>query len=84
MQTEPQETAPNGQYAPWGTVLEAAFVDPAYQWPPPEGEGRNAIELQASVTLLDDGDSVKITDSMRQRMEIPPKPIGLNNHQCHV
>ena len=77
METEAQETAPTRQYAPWGTVLEAAFVDPAYQWPPPEGEGRNAIELQASISMLDDGDSVKTTDSIRQRMTIPPKPSGL-------
>jgi hypothetical protein len=79
METQAQETAPTRQYAPWGTVLEAAFVDPAYQWPPPEGEGRNAIELQASISMLDDGDSVKTTDSMRKRMEIPPRPSGLKN-----
>lgn len=35
-----------------GTILEAAFVDPAYSWPPKDGEGRNAIELQASTALL--------------------------------
>jgi len=63
--------APDQSY---GTILEAAFVDPAYQWPPPEGEGKNAIELQASITLLDDGDSVHTTESQRERMEIPPKP----------
>ena len=37
-----------------GTVLEAAFVDPAYQWPPPDGQGKNAIELKASQTLMAD------------------------------
>ena len=37
-----------------GTVLEAAFVDPAYQWPPPDGQGRNAIELKASQSLMAD------------------------------
>jgi hypothetical protein len=35
-----------------GTVLEAAFVDPAYQWPPPDGQGKNAIELKASQSLM--------------------------------
>lgn len=35
-----------------GTTLEAAFVDPAYTWPPEEGVGKNAIELQASTALL--------------------------------
>ena len=39
-----------------GTVLEAAFVDPAYQWPPPDGQGRNAIELKASQSLIADLD----------------------------
>lgn len=36
-----------------GTLLEAAFVDPAYSWPPAEGEGKNAVELQ----VLDDDSS---------------------------
>jgi hypothetical protein len=58
----------------FGTILEAAFVDPAYQWPPPDGEGKNAIEMQASITLMNDGDSVQTTESQRERMEIPPKP----------
>lgn len=61
-----------------GTVLEAAFVDPAYTWPPPEGEGRNAIELQASLSLMaqvEDG-SVATTESQQRRMTIPPKPLG--------
>ncbi|KAL9186052.1 hypothetical protein ACHAXT_005290 [Thalassiosira profunda] len=35
-----------------GTILEAAFVDPAYSWPPAEGQGKNAIELQASTALI--------------------------------
>lgn len=37
-----------------GTILEAAFVDPAYAWPPAEGQGKNAIELQATLELLKD------------------------------
>jgi len=37
-----------------GTILEAAFVDPAYQWPPPDGQGKNAIELKASQSLMED------------------------------
>jgi hypothetical protein len=35
-----------------GTILEAAFVDPAYPWPPIEGQGKNAIELKANPNLL--------------------------------
>eukprot|EP00539_Tryblionella_compressa_P017802 CAMPEP_0178854532 /NCGR_PEP_ID=MMETSP0746-20121128/22891_1 /TAXON_ID=913974 /ORGANISM="Nitzschia punctata, Strain CCMP561" /LENGTH=720 /DNA_ID=CAMNT_0020520541 /DNA_START=272 /DNA_END=2436 /DNA_ORIENTATION=+ len=58
-----------------GTILEAAFVDPAYDWPPPDGVGKNAIELQASVNLIDDDDSVKTTESQKKRMTIPPKPV---------
>jgi hypothetical protein len=73
-----QESAPPAatKFGSYGTVLEAAFVDPAYTWPPAEGEGRNAIELQASLSLLAEGDdgSVATTDSQRQRMKIPPKP----------
>lgn len=58
-----------------GTILEAAFVDPAYEWPSPEGVGKNAIELQASINImLDDNDSVKTTVSQKQRMTIPPNP----------
>lgn len=62
-----------------GTLLEAAFVDPAYTWPPPEGQGRNAIELQASLNLthnLDDDDDASFvtTASMKERMRLPPKP----------
>lgn len=74
-----QESAPPTatKFGSYGTVLEAAFVDPAYTWPPADGEGRNAIELQASLSLLaeggDDG-SVATTESQRQRMKIPPKP----------
>lgn len=56
-----------------GTYLEAAFVDPAYVWPPVDGEGKNAIELQASANLMDD-DSLHTTDSMRQAMKLPEKP----------
>jgi hypothetical protein len=62
------------QYGSAGTILEAAFVDPAYDWPPPEGIGKNAIELQASVNMMDDSDSVRTTESQKKRMTIPPKP----------
>lgn len=70
----PTNTTLAKQYSAYGTVLEAAFVDPAYTWPPPEGEGKNAIELQASVNLLDDADSVHTTESEKERMTVPPKP----------
>ena len=60
----------------FGTLLEAAFVDPAYAWPPVEGVGKNAIELQASIDLLEGDDiSVGTTESMRQRMRPPPRPV---------
>ncbi len=62
---------------PSGTILEAAFVDPAYSWPPKDGEGQNAIELQASVALLNeflDDSSIKTTETMRARMTPPARP----------
>lgn len=64
------------KFGAYGTILEAAFVDPAYTWPPAEGEGRNAIELEASSSLMSKGDdgSVATTESERNRMTIPPKP----------
>jgi len=74
----PPAAAPASQpplYGSAGTILEAAFVDPAYDWPPPDGVGKNAIELQASVNLIDDDDSVKTTESQKKRMTIPPKPV---------
>jgi hypothetical protein len=63
-------------YGSAGTILEAAFVDPAYDWPPPDGVGKNAIELQASVNLIDDNDSVRTTESQKQRMKLPDKPVA--------
>jgi hypothetical protein len=48
-----QESAPLKGSGKWtGNILEAAFVDPAYTWPHKEGQGRNAIELEASSLLL--------------------------------
>ena len=58
-----------------GTIFEAAFVDPAYTWPPAEGQGKNAIELQASTALMKsaaphdpvdelDDDEISLTPSM--------------------
>jgi hypothetical protein len=73
VESPPPESAKH-LYGSAGTILEAAFVDPAYEWPPPDGEGKNAIELQASVNLIDDDDSVRTTESQKQRMTIPPKP----------
>ena len=60
-----------------GTILEAAFVDPAYSWPPQDGQGKNAIELQASIDLLQGNDdmSVGTTESMKERMRVPLKPV---------
>mmetsp|Transcript_234 Transcript_234/g.588 ORF Transcript_234/g.588 Transcript_234/m.588 type:complete len:765 (-) Transcript_234:117-2411(-) len=63
------------QFGTAGTILEAAFVDPAYQWPSPEGVGKNAIELQASINImLDDNESVQTTESQKERMTIPKNP----------
>jgi hypothetical protein len=73
----PVDTTLPKQYSSYGTILEAAFVDPAYTWPPADGEGKNAIELQASVYMLNDDDSVCTTESEKERMKIPPKPRQL-------
>ena len=45
-----------------GTLLEAAFVDPAYGWPHKDGEGKNAVELQ----VMDDA-----SFETEQSVEIP-------------
>lgn len=73
---DPPEQSIEHRFGSLGTVLEAAFCDPAYQWPPPEGAGKNAIELQASVTLFEDNDSVVTTDSEKARMQMPKYPRG--------
>jgi len=71
-----QPTA-EGVQTSYGTILEAAFVDPAYQWPSPEGVGKNAIELQAGINmLLEDDTSVQTTASQKERMRIPENPAG--------
>lgn len=62
-----------------GTLLEAAFVDPAYPWPPVDGQGQNAVELQASLALLTQNDdqedgSVFTTDTAQDRMQYPSRP----------
>lgn len=49
-QSEYQETAPSTVSANAGTILEGAFIDPAYSWPPKEGEGKNAIEIVSNET----------------------------------
>jgi hypothetical protein len=67
---EPEVEAPKN-----GTILEAAFVDPAYPWPPVDGQGKNAIELQASAKLLDDDDAT--TDGQREAMKMPKKPASM-------
>jgi hypothetical protein len=80
---QPSATSPQGVESPVadaassGTILEAAFVDPAYTWPPSDGEGKNAIELQASLILLneDDSDSVQTTEATKQSMRMPSRPI---------
>jgi hypothetical protein len=69
-----------------GTILEAAFVDPSYAWPPRDGEGKNAIELQASINLMrsngdDDAASDRTTDTTMDRMKFPsrpPRPEGVS------
>lgn len=65
-----------------GTTLVAAFVDPAYSWPPADGEGKNAIELQAATDLLDDGndDDDVTTDAEREAMKMPEKPACMKKN----
>jgi len=51
--TNENSKSTNGSSNKWtGTILEAAFVDNAYNWPPREGEGSNAVELEASTLLM--------------------------------
>ena len=84
--TTPPESAP-AALATGGTILEAAFVDPAYAWPPEDGQGKNAIELQASIKLLESNDdnpddaSIFTTESALQRMRPPhaPRPKSIRN-----
>ena len=45
----PAAGSPSGRAT--GTLLEAAFVDPAYPWPPEEGRGPRAVELRPSLAL---------------------------------
>jgi hypothetical protein len=52
-----------------GIILEAAFVDPAYNWPPKEGEGVNAVELEASPYLL-----AKADNENADELKYPPAP----------
>lgn len=63
-----------------GTILEAAFADPAYPWPPVDGQGKNAIELQANPKLLDSDDAT--TDGERDAMTMPKKPTGRKGFLC--
>lgn len=66
-ETAPQSTAPKSKWT--GTILEAAFVDPAYNWPPNEGEGVHAVELEASPYLL-----AKAEDDNAEELKYPPVP----------
>ncbi|KAL7426699.1 hypothetical protein ACHAXH_001118 [Discostella pseudostelligera] len=62
-----------------GTILEAAFVDPAYSWPPAEGQGKNAIELQASTALMKSaapGDSMDWED---EEISLTPSLISTDD-----
>lgn len=55
-----------------GTFLEAAFVDPAYSWPPQEGEGKYAVELKASQDLMknDTDETASHTESPVEEKEV--------------
>mmetsp|Transcript_16796 Transcript_16796/g.25138 ORF Transcript_16796/g.25138 Transcript_16796/m.25138 type:complete len:741 (-) Transcript_16796:252-2474(-) len=44
----PIPSSPN--HAGAGAILEGAFVDPAYSWPPPDGAGANALEIVSKTT----------------------------------
>ena len=72
-----------------GTVLEAAFVDPAYQWPPPEGQGKNAIELKASQSLMADLEDPtmefnKETQTFQKRAAMAPGQRGVRTTKTVV
>jgi len=64
-----EEKAPQSSGKFKGTILEAAFVDPAYNWPPKEGEGVNAVEMSASTLLL-----AKAEDGDAKDLEYPSAP----------
>ncbi len=55
METAPPQAKATGKWT--GTILEAAFVDSAYSWPPNEGEGRNAVEMEADALLMAKADN---------------------------
>lgn len=81
----PESATFNKKNSHGGTILEGAFVDPAYNWPPADGQGKNAIELQASLQLLgvnNDNDSVVTTDTTRQRMAEPDMPVARRFFCC--
>ena len=63
-----------------GTILEAAFVDPAYSWPPAEGQGKNAIELQASTALMKSaaapGDKIHNGDINDEEISLSPSMMS--------
>lgn len=63
-----------------GTLLEAAFVDPAYQWPPPDGQGKNAIELKASQSLMADLDDPNTEFDKKTQSFVPRK----NQNDTHI
>lgn len=54
-----------------GIILEGAFVDPAYSWPPKEGEGHYAVELEASTMLLTKSENPQDADELKYPE--PPK-----------
>jgi hypothetical protein len=54
-----------------GIILEGAFVDPAYSWPPKEGEGHHAVELEASTMLLTKSENPQDADELKYPE--PPK-----------
>jgi len=59
-----------------GTILEAAFVDPAYSWPPEEGVGKNAIELMASTNLL-----ASVDPENKENLDYPQPPNVKNRRK---
>ena len=63
-----------------GTILEAAFVDPAYSWPPKDGEGANAVELEATPALMEEDEMT--TAEEREAMKMPEKPVKKKGWAC--
>lgn len=60
-----------------GTLLEAAFVDPAYGWPPAEGQGKNAVELQVMEDASFESEAPSVVEQTATTTTTTTKSRGL-------